>query len=171
MGIKTRYLKGSLNEVRFSNSSKRFLIITTDNPKVCYHVYSSDIPRQPVPTPIHNHRFIFTSEIIIGSLINVQYRIEEALSGCYHVAFVVNQKSSNSFLLKDTSKLFNIIEVQRNLYSVGEWYQQNADSFHQIIPLGFCIARITKTAVQRPGVSEVMVPKNFELDNEFTNVY
>ncbi len=133
------------------------------------HVWRNDLPRQTVYTPVHNHRFDFTSTTIAGALTNMTFDFQEPSEGTPHRQWVVRRNpESEETQLVPTDLLIGLVATSVALMRPGDGYEFAAGAFHET---GFVHNTVTIIDKSDPvdGIeSAVMVPEGIEPDNTFT---
>lgn len=140
-----------------------------DEGKRRLHVWRNDLPRQKVYTPVHNHRFDFTSETIVGTLSNITFELGDRDQGPAHREWVVRRDpSSEETQLVPTPGVVGLMAVNATLITPGNGYEFFAGAFHETGFIHNTVTIITKTEPV-PGIeSAVLVPEGIEPDNTFT---
>lgn len=129
------------------------------------------IPRQSVPSPIHNHVFDFTSQICKGTLTNVEYReiwSPGGLYGCWQ-AYARNGADTG---LQDTGRRCNLQVSNIKILEQGDGYFAHGPTFHETLVHEPSITLLTKqgpTLQQNPNGPRpsVLVAGYYEPDNAF----
>ncbi len=133
------------------------------------------IPKQKVPTPIHDHTFGFESTIIVGRVINVVYTIAHHVYGEYRV-YTPETREGEDTILKATAMRVVVDPIH---VDVIDWqtpsrkYGIRQGEFHETVaPSGPAATIIIKDALtQAQGNSmalpRVLCPVRQEPDNEF----
>lgn len=140
-----------------------------DEGKRRLHVWRNDLPRQKVYTPVHNHRFDFTSETIVGTLSNITFELGDIDQGPAHREWIVRRDpSSEETQLVPTSGVVGLMAVSATLIPPGNGYEFFAGAFHETGFIHNTVTIINKTEPV-PGIeSAVLVPEGIEPDNTFT---
>jgi len=131
------------------------------------HVWASDIPRQKVPTPIHDHRFGFVSRVLEGTLVNIIYDIMVCTNGLYYLADVVVRGGEDTILVVNSESKYIISSVHHDLYVAGDTYGMEPKIFHESRPHGFVVTEFVKTFQDESYTPRVLVPIGFTPDNTF----
>jgi hypothetical protein len=144
------------------------------------HVFGDKrIPRQKVPTPIHDHVFTFESRVIVGRLINVIYEFIEMGSQSPTAEFRIysaQTREGDDTILVPTDTYGYVTPVQTDMVMAatvmgGNKYTMPSYWFHDsVAPDGPTATIITKHGMtQRDGggAPRVLVPRGQEPDNEF----
>ena len=172
------YKNKALNLVRDSIDSGNvprvhpngFIQLDLDNTgKRRLHVWRNDLPRQKVHTPVHNHRFDFTSVTIAGSLINTTFDLLNPDQGSPHRIWQIKYADvSEETRLIPTTNLIGLVATNTTLMTAGTGYEFSAGSFHESAFVHNTVTMIKKSDPV-PGIeSEVLVPQGIEPDNTFT---
>jgi hypothetical protein len=97
------------------------------------HVWHDDIPRQEIPTPIHDHVFALRSKVIAGTLIHEELEtIETASNAATHRVFRAQQEpgTQNTILVPDEG-VVELAVGQRLVLGAGSVYTFPAWKLHQ----------------------------------------
>lgn len=138
------------------------------------HVWSGDVPRQKVPTLIHNHRFSFTSKVLHGTIINIRYRVHIDLE---RGAFTLYRPESGRYTERDgrytqlvptkSGARVRAIVDSVEILKAGDEYKMEAGEYHESRPLGLAVTWMTKVVPNVLATPFVLVPYGVEPDNEF----
>lgn len=141
--------------------------------RVRLHVWGHPgIPRQKVQTPIHNHVFGFTSECLLGRMLNVVYALGRSDGASYRV-FEPETRQGEDTILVDSGHETKAtpIRVEQTVRGFPCTYALHPYVYHETLTPEPAITLITKSgptvaqgATQRPGV---LVPVGVEPDNDF----
>lgn len=133
------------------------------------HVWRNDLPRQKVYTPVHNHRFDFSSQTIVGSLTNIEFVLSDTTKGPNHREWVVRRNpESEETQLVATDKVIGLVAVKASLIPEGSGYEFSAGNFHETGFIHNTVTVIKKSALDPYIESVVLVPYGIEPDNSFT---
>lgn len=132
-----------------------------------FHIWSSDIKRQSVPTPIHNHRFTFRSKILYGTLIHIEYEIEQTRTGS-HTKYIVDCREGAETKVTSTGIIVRPTIKQVSIFNKGDKYLFRKGLFHETRHIGFCVTEFEKLETDDKIVTTVLVPVGYEPENEFT---
>lgn len=139
------------------------------------HVWGSEgligLPRQRVSTQIHDHRFSFTSRIVIGALENREYCVVFKPEGVYQV-YVVSPRERADTELAATGKLCDVesdseVEDGFPVYRPGCPYVMEVGNFHESVPHELSMTIMTKVCTYHAHRPRVLVPVGQDPDNEF----
>jgi hypothetical protein len=133
------------------------------------HIWRNDLPRQKVYTPVHNHRFDFSSITVAGALTNMTFELGDPSCGPLHRLWEVRRDpASEETKLMPTSNIIGLIAVEVSLVTPGNGYDFSAGDFHETGFVHNTVTMIEKTDPV-PGIaSAVLVPEGIEPDNSFT---
>jgi hypothetical protein len=142
--------------------------------RVRLHVWGDPrIPRQDVPSLIHNHIFSFDSKIIVGQLIHRTMMLMPHPEGAYtlYKAESAIPKTDQSILLS-TGEKANVTITEERLLRTGEVYHFPEYAFHETVSPWPCATVIEKhgaTLAQSDGLNQplVLVPTGQLPDNSF----
>lgn len=111
------------------------------------HVWHPDLPRRRCfeHSAIHDHRFSFTSRVLVGEMLNVSYA---TVYGCEptHIAYLhegVRTARGNRPWVEDGR--ITLRSDERKVVKAGEAYQMRAYHFHRTVPDGRVATLMTKT--------------------------
>lgn len=139
-------------------------------PEVRLHIWGDErIPRQKVETPIHDHRFGFTSYLLRGALRNVVYRVESNPDGAYEAHCAIARVGQDTVLV-GTGWLCDVTVESADVTQAGESYSMERGQIHESQPLGLSVSLIVKDgpSLNQGGSSPlVYVKRGVEPDNEF----
>lgn len=135
------------------------------------HVWGDPrVPRQTVPTQIHDYTFSFTSTVIRGQIINRTIRVREDGLGAYRLYTAeVNQGEDTRLVRNDDRRYRATISVEE-LLEEGAIYTVDAGRFHETVAPWLCVTVIEKdgpTLAQGGPSPRVLVPVDLEPDNTF----
>lgn len=133
------------------------------------HVWRNDLPRQKVYTPVHNHRFDFTSETVVGALVNLTFELDNPDQGPPHREWVVRRDPScEDTHLVPTPNIIGLVAVDSAVITAGNGYEFAAGAFHETSFIHNTVTIIHKSE-PIPGIeAAVLVPEGIEPDNTFT---
>lgn len=134
------------------------------------HVWGDPrIPRQSIPSTIHDHTFSFTSVVFGGQLVHRCIDLIEDPNGAYEMYQAVCNHGEDTRLVKSSSR-FNATVTAEHLLRIGETYQFEARRFHETIAPWLCVTVIDKdgpTLAQGGPNPNVLVPTGWQPDNTF----
>lgn len=139
------------------------------------HVWDDSIPCQAISTPIHDHRFGFESFILMGELINIEYKVAPVPEGAplapgtyYHLYTPVTRQGEDTVLVKmkpDVEYLAGAISTQHHL--AGDTYTFEAREFHETLFQGLT-ATLMRKIIEYPRHSpRIACPSHTKPDNDF----
>lgn len=124
------------------------------------HIYHPDlVPVVNIEEEIHNHRYDFSSKILLGSIINKKYDFSEY----GHITHFLQNESCNPEVKIDNSqKLYGSIKLtSETLLQQGETYFMAFDEFHTF-QTEKCITHL-KRSNYKQDVAQVVRPLNGEI--------
>ena len=129
------------------------------------------IPRQSIPSTIHDHTFSFTSKVYVGQIVHREITLFPTpyATGAYEMYQAVTNKGEDTRLIKGEQRYDAIITAER-LLRVGDTYTFEARKFHETIAPWLCVTVIDKdgpTLAQGGPNPNVLVPFGLEPDNTF----
>lgn len=142
--------------------------------RIRLHVWGNpEVPQQKVRSPIHSHIFGFTSEIVVGRLVNVVYDFFNDIDGDYR-AYVPEIRIKEDTILVPTDDTGFIRPRYTELIVAGTsqtHYKFAAHHIHETLTDGPSATIITKDGqTQAQGAKmkpKVFIPINLEPDNDF----
>jgi hypothetical protein len=118
------------------------------------HVWPDEpIARQDPPMPIHDHRFDFESEVIVGRLEHIVYRTV-APNANHPASHLISTVKGDEYVFHD--KVCALVELSTTIHK-GEMYHFNARTLHESKARGLTATIMTKTAVHEI-IPRVLVP-------------
>jgi hypothetical protein len=134
------------------------------------HIWGDQrIPRQRVPSTIHDHTFSFKSTVYRGQLVHRCIDLIEDSSGAYEMYYAVTNKGEDTRLEKSSAR-FNAIITADHLLKAGDAYTFEARKFHETVAPWLCVTVIDKdgpTLSQGGPNPHVLVPFGLAPDNTF----
>jgi hypothetical protein len=127
-----------------------------------------DLPRQKIDTSIHNHRFNFRSEIIVGRLINAVYDFSKVTDAPTHALFEPVTRDGEDTVLEPVAGAFKVMlhHPAMRLISAGQSYNMHGMKYHESFTDRPSASIMTK--IGSSGNSpRVLVPIGTAPDNEF----
>jgi hypothetical protein len=141
--------------------------------EVRIHIWSDILPiAQERPAPIHDHAYSFTSHIVSGQLINVQYRISETVSSpfsmklCNEMAYDIWTVSADKNILEKTPKTAILKPNGIDYYRRGGEYRMWPKMIHAAAYVGHAIT-VCSVSPPGPGAVRVFIPHNSTPDNVY----
>lgn len=135
------------------------------------------IPRQTTPTPIHDHRFAFSSLILKGSMTNCLYEaiyrprgVEDNAIKPTHLEHTAMVRDRQDTILVSTDRYFALDAKQATTYLPGDSYSMKVGEVHESITSQPTITIILKhgpSLTQGGSSPSVFVPLDTEPDNTF----
>lgn len=137
------------------------------------HVWGDrDIPRQRVPTPVHDHLFGFVSTVYVGAIMNTVYRLSDVAPT--HAVYEANIRRGEDTVLVRSGVEVRPVVVYAQTYHEGQCYFMDPYVFHEThvdAPAVTTIIKQDKTLAQRGGFGEerprVLCRLGEEPDNDF----
>lgn len=133
------------------------------------HVWGDPrIPRQTVPSQIHDHTFSFTSQIMVGQIVHREIGLWANYEGAYDAYRPVTNEGEDTRLVKFPMR-YNATIRSEQLFKEGDTYTFEAYKFHETVAPWVCVTVIEKDKSKtREGVPPtVLVPHGLEPDNSF----
>lgn len=134
------------------------------------HVWGDPrIPRQTVPSTIHDHTFSFHSQVYVGQMVHREVGLYPDSDGGYEMYYAVTNHGEDTRLVK-TPTLYNVLIQREYLLKAGDRYKFAARKFHETVAPWLCVTVIDKdgpSLSQGGGNPNVLVPRGLEPDNTF----
>jgi hypothetical protein len=146
------------------------------SPSVRLHVWGPHIPRQKVDTPVHNHRFSFTSLVLRGSMINRRYEFGPPLRRPdyppmqTHRIYIARARNLEDTVLQRTEATVALVRGNDTVIPMGHSYSMQAGEVHESIVYDSTVTVIMKdgpSLAQQGPTPTVYVPLDIEPDNSF----
>jgi hypothetical protein len=148
------------------------------DPEQRLHIWGHpDIPKQSVPTPIHDHVFGFHSELLIGRLVNVVYDFMPIpYEGETWEVYEPEVRHGEDTVLQPTGETGSVRMRHAQLLVAGSSFISEYDFapfvFHEMFapePSATIITKRGPTLRENPTGRKprVLVPEGVEPDNEF----
>lgn len=134
------------------------------------HVWHPELPRRRCfeYSHIHSHRFSFESKVLVGSQINVNYRLTSSETGSHMRYLHEGARSPNGGRPWVPNGTVNVTTGQRNEISAGNEYFIFAYEFHHTQPGGNGkVATIMKKLGEGKRGSHSLCPVGVEPDTDF----
>jgi hypothetical protein len=135
------------------------------------HVWGdSRIPRQSVPSTIHDHTFSFRSRVYLGQLVHREIALVPITSGPYEKYYAVTNRGGEDTRLLKTPVRYEALITQETLLRAGDTYTFEARRFHETVAPWLCVTVIDKdgpTLSQGGPNPNVLVPFGLSPDNTF----
>lgn len=133
------------------------------------HIWDASLPRQEVPTLIHDHEFGLESTVYLGCLINKRFKVEEADAGIgeYKKWTVLRDPDSEETRLVESRDEFTAKLVVREFIYPDESYMMQAPEFHESGHIGRTLTIMRKLGYLAGHSASVLVPVGEEPDNNF----
>jgi hypothetical protein len=126
------------------------------------------IPRQAESTPIHDHRFSFTSEVLRGRLVNVRIRLDEKSLRADHEVCVPKTRSGEDTILVKTG-VFGMVKVEETEWlRPGDVYAMTIGELHEIYVNQTTVTLMEKIRSDPSYTPRVLCPMGENPDNTFT---
>jgi hypothetical protein len=134
------------------------------------HVWGdSRIPRQIVPTTIHDHTFSFSSIVCRGQLVHREITVRSEFDGAYEMYYAVTNHGEDTRLVRNGERYSALIAAE-HLLREGDEYTFEKFKFHETVAPWLCVTVIDKdglTLSQGGASPNVLVPFGWEPDNTF----
>lgn len=117
-------------------------------PETRMHFWGNcEIPRANPMTPIHDHVFDFTSAVLLGEVLNINYNEHPSPTGLYDVNKAAPVKlGENGWAVLPTGERLDLTIRNMNQVGAGDGYFMPKNVLHQSICDGPCVTVITKLA-------------------------
>lgn len=133
------------------------------------HVWSPGCPRQKVYSGIHNHLTGFTSTVLMGRLLNIEYVFSS--TGVLHHAYKAVSRQDKDTILVQEPNVFCVSESRRMEFSEGSRYTFPDDPrlFHSSHPLSeTVVTRVEGKRKSSCAGARVLCEAGKSPDNEFS---
>lgn len=102
------------------------------------HVWHPELPRRSCfeSSAIHNHRFDFKSNILVGEQINIEFRCDPSPGGSHLLYLHEGARTACGGRPWVPDGRVHMVEVCRESIQAGSTYKQNAYDFHRTEPGG-----------------------------------
>lgn len=133
------------------------------------HIWDTSLPRQEVPTPLHDHDFDLESTVYLGCLVNKRFRVERTDSGNgeYKKWTVVRKPGSEETRLVESEDEFTARQITREFIYPGATYSMQASEFHESNHVGRTLTVMRKLGYHAGHGAGVLVPIGEQPDNKF----
>lgn len=136
------------------------------SPEVRLHIWGHPaIPRQAVPTPIHDHMFGFSSLILRGQLTNARYELEDGPAT--HALYRAVNRDREDTVLQPNGQTFRLRPAIITTYRMGETYAMEPGAIHESIATMPTATVVLKRGRLTTGTPAIYVPLNLTPDNVF----
>jgi len=121
------------------------------------------IPQQVRPTPIHDHRFSFTSHCLLGRMINVKY---DAVFGNDYDIYEPTVREGEDTVLGKTGKTLTLFPRPPEICYPGMEYRMRWGHLHETFVSGLTVTHMQKSYVS-DLTPRVLCPVHLTPDNDF----
>lgn len=133
------------------------------------HVWHPDLPRRSCyeHSAIHNHRFAFTSRVLIGQQKNVRVDLELAREGTHTIISHNGPRSEKGGRLSYPVASCNVHEQELETYGPGETYYMPMHGYHYTPNTGVVVTLMQKTeesTIHANSVIRVGVDFHYDFD-------
>lgn len=132
------------------------------------HVWHPDLPRRKCyeHSAIHNHRFGFTSRVLVGVQKNVRVDLELACDGSHTIISHNGPRTPTGSRLSYPVAVCNVYEQEVESYGPGDSYQMPMHAYHHTPNDGIVV-----TLIQKTGESDIhansIIRHGVEFDSKF----
>lgn len=130
------------------------------------HIWDHRIPKQKVATPIHDHRFDFTSRVLKGTLWHTTYNIRYDEDGDYEIYIPEVRKGEDTILVSSGDKCVVSCDKVISIPEGGS-YEFGAMRFHETGWAEPTVTLMTKLKTYKFLDPRVLVKHGFKPDNDF----
>jgi hypothetical protein len=133
------------------------------------HIWDLSLPRQEVPTLIHDHEFDLESTVYMGCLINKRFRVEPADTedGQFKKWTVQREVGSEETKLIESEDEFTAVQTTREFIYPQGIYTMSATEFHESGHIGPTVTVMKKLGYHAGHSASVLVPVGQQPDNDF----
>ena len=135
------------------------------------HVWDPDYPApQSITTPIHDHRFSFTSLVLYGTQRSVTYDIVESPESipATHQVYEVTPRIAEDTVLVPTENMVAIRLPITLEIPTGRFYRFPAKAFHETPNDSYVVTLLKKLDVDPGHKARVLCPIGVKPDDNFT---
>lgn len=132
------------------------------------HVWPHDerVSGQRVRTSIHDHIFSMRSHVLIGQMVNKEFRFEPAETGDHQIYRAVYRAAADSVL--EPTGIYGMVALHSEQpVHVGEYYSFAAFEFHDTVTHGFTATLMKKERVFHGLQPRALCPRGQDPDNDF----
>jgi hypothetical protein len=110
------------------------------------HVWHPDLPRRScfAHSPIHNHRFSFTSTVLIGTQVNRRWMVNDDHGGSHDLISHDGPRSEKGGRLSYIAGRVAIHEIEKCHYGPGETYHMPVLGYHETPNTGIVVTVLRK---------------------------
>ncbi len=140
------------------------------------HIWDPDLPvkAQKINTQIHDHRFSFVSEVLLGEITNVVYEpdmgddvVEDAEEYRAYDIYVTKTRHGEDTMLERIGDEIAMGVNRRQKVPRGTRYRFDFGQFHETAYDALCITRMTKIHNEPLWRPRVLCLKDRRPDNDF----
>jgi hypothetical protein len=133
------------------------------------HVWHPDLPRRSCyeHSSIHNHRFGFTSRVLIGTQVNQPAMVRENPLGSYDIISHDGPRSEKGGRLSYVAGRADVIKLPPRSYGPGEAYDMDAFDYHCTPCDGIVVTHMQKRAVSTKRHANSLIVHGYEFDQSF----
>lgn len=136
------------------------------------HIWHPHIVGQNINTPIHDHTYGFTSQILLGELLQKGISVfhNESGIGDYVIHIAVPTGEFDTKLVPVGDANFNQVWIRRKyieIFGKGDRYEMSPFEFHEAHAFGHTASIMYKNIETKGYKARVLVPVGVEPDNGF----
>lgn len=134
------------------------------------HIWDHRIPRQEVSTQIHDHRFQFTSTVLVGRLVNVVYFPTTYPEFPEYKVYSPVLRQGEDTVLVDTGDLIRVRPFNTYVNLPHQQYTMFPEQFHETMYGELTVTLMEKTLIT-DHMPRVLVPRGEQPDNDFNRYH
>jgi hypothetical protein len=164
-----RFLRTSGKQLRVHGNG--FIQLDFDEAKRFHFWGHSGIPRQVVPTPIHDHTFFLQSKVLRGRIVNLTYGAGEcpAINERHFAVLEAFPRKGADTQLEFTGVMVSLAAATANVHSEGDTYTVQERVFHETVTRQPAVTLMTKlgTGLPKNTKPRVLIECGRRPDNDF----
>lgn len=133
------------------------------------HVWHPDLPRRSCYdySAIHNHRFAFTSRVLVGTQVNRRYAVHESDEGTHDIISHDGPRSPMGGRESYVSGRCNVMHRGNEEYGPGQMYQMNEFEYHETPNSGIVVTLMQKMVESTEAHANSIILRGHEFDQQF----
>jgi hypothetical protein len=133
------------------------------------HVWHPELPRRSCfqHSAIHNHRFGFSSRVIVGTQVNRRYTVVESVDGTHDIISHDGPRSPKGGRLSYVSGRCNILHQANEYYEPGQTYHMNEFQYHETPNSGIVVTLMQKMVESTTTHANSIILHGHEFDQSF----
>lgn len=133
------------------------------------HVWHPDLPRRSCfqHSAIHNHRFGFSSRVLVGTQVNRRYQVVPSEQGTHDIISHDGPRSPKGGRESYVSGRCNIMHEADEHYAPGEMYHMNEFQYHETPNSGIVVTIMQKMVESTTAHANSIILHGEEFDQQF----